>query len=249
MNIISDLLKNISKIAKHDPTIIEDLSRNIAKLAEYDSTIIIDICKKITIISEKYPHKLNAVVDSISSGQIESKLWIGENLKNVDMGNIFLCCGWFATLLLLNKSLKYKKCISIDIDPECRPISILFNKNLVINDWKFQAVTKDINQINYNLEKFSIMRNDNSITELTIIPDTIINTSCEHIENFSNWYNLLPKKKLIILQTNNAFNISGHINCVTSLEEFEKQTPMYEVIYSGEKKLPKFTRYMRIGYC
>ena len=38
-------------------------------------------------------------------------------------------------------------------------------------------------------------------------PDTIINTSCEHIRNFNSWYNAIPQGKLLILQSNNFFKI------------------------------------------
>jgi hypothetical protein len=83
---------------------------------------------------------------------------------------------------------------------------------------------------------------------LTVSPDTVINTSCEHIEKFKEWYDLIPQNKLIILQSNNGFGIQEHINCVDGLDQFVQQTPMARVLYSGEKQMPKFTRYMRIGY-
>ena len=43
-------------------------------------------------------------------------------------------------------------------------------------------------------------------------PDTVINTSCEHIENFNEWYDKIPKGKIVILQTNNYFDFE-HVNC------------------------------------
>ena len=79
------------------------------------------------------------------------------------------------------------------------------------------------------------------------IPNTIINTSCEHIENFDKWYNLIPKNKIVILQTNNYVEIEDHVNCSNSLEEFRIQTPMTTLLYEGELVLDKYTRYMRIG--
>jgi hypothetical protein len=86
-------------------------------------------------------------------------------------------------------------------------------------------------------------------TSQTLIedPNTIINTSCEHIDNFDAWYSNIPEGKIVVLQTNNFFEVNEHINCSESLEEFSNQTPMHTVFYSGELTLEKYTRYMRIG--
>ena len=79
-------------------------------------------------------------------------------------------------------------------------------------------------------------------------PDSIVNTSCEHIEDFNKWWDKIPPGSLLILQTNDGFDIPGHINCVKDLEDFEKQTPFTTTIYSGAKQMPKFIRFMRIGF-
>ena len=57
----------------------------------------------------------------------------------------------------------------------------------------------------------------------------------------------LPTGKLVILQSNNYFDIPEHVNCVQDIKQFEQMTPMQEVYFTGELKLEKYTRYMRIG--
>ena len=42
-----------------------------------------------------------------------------------------------------------------------------------------------INEINFSMHTYNVKRADGSKCELSDSPDTIINTSCEHIENFS----------------------------------------------------------------
>jgi hypothetical protein len=82
------------------------------------------------------------------------------------------------------------------------------------------------------------------------MPDTIINTSCEHIPNFKEWYNKIPAGKLVILQSNNFFELDEHINCVNDLDDFASQAPLSEILYEGELDLSKhvnYTRFMRIG--
>lgn len=264
MNTISEILRNISKLAEINSSLIENVSRQLSKLADIDSSLVETVSRQLTKLAElgnnnidlfltqsikalnQYPAYKNNLLDSISDGQNLSKNWLVEELNDRNLGNVILCAGWYA-MLLIDQRLKFTRCVGVDIDPICEPVSKILHKHLVIDGWKFQAVTKNIHDINYRKDTFSVTRGDGSTAEFTMIPDTIINTSCEHIENFSEWYNLIPSGKLVILQTNNGFDIPEHVNCVSSLEDFEKQTPMSEVIYSGEREMPKFTRYMRIG--
>lgn len=247
MNTISEILRNISRLAELDSSLVENVSRQLCKLAELrNNNIDIFLTQSIKALTQ-YPNYKSNLIDSISDGQNLSKNWLIEELDGRNLGNVILCAGWYA-MLLIDQRLKFSRCVNVDVDPICESVSKILHKHLVIDNWKFQAITKNIHDINYSKHVFSVTRNDGSTAEFTMIPDTIINTSCEHINNFSEWYNLIPNNKLIILQSNNGFDIPDHVNCVNSLVDFEKQTPMHEVLYSGERKMPKFTRYMRIGF-
>ena len=101
--------------------------------------------------------------------------------------------------------------------------------------------------INYIEHSYTTERLDGTTAPLTEMPHTIINTSCEHIDNFSKWYDLLPEGRLIILQSNNYFSIEEHVNCSNSLQEFSTSAPMQKVLYEGELDLGQYTRYMKIG--
>ena len=79
-------------------------------------------------------------------------------------------------------------------------------------------------------------------------PNTIINTSCEHLLDLDHWIKKIPRKRLVILQSNNYFEVDEHINCVRSVEEFSNLVKLKKVIWGGELELPKYTRYMLIGY-
>lgn len=190
--------------------------------------------------------------DCLSQGQLRSKLWLVNELQklNLDLGTIFLCGGWYATLatLMFERDLNIQKIRSFDIDPSCVAIAETFNKPWVVDNWKFKAAIKDILDIDYATETYIVTRSDGTICELTDLPDTIVNTSCEHIERFAEWYDKIPSGKLVILQTNNYTEIEDHVNCSLSLRGFELITPMTTVLYSGELPLEKYTRYMRIGY-
>ena len=104
--------------------------------------------------------------------------------------------------------------------------------------------------INYENHTWQCWSNvNNRMSEyIADTPDTIINTSCEHIENFDNWYSKVPNDRLMILQTNDYFEIDDHINCVKNINEFQKMCPLSKELYSGVLNLDQYNRFMLIGY-
>jgi hypothetical protein len=246
MNQYSTIFKQISKMSDIDPHIISPVLKQLGKIAEINSCNIVEMISQMVKALTNHPEYQKNLIDSLSDSQIYSKNWIVEVLRDKELGDILMCAGWYA-MLLSDDRLKFTKCVSIDLDPLCEKVSKILHKKLVIDNWKFQAVTDNIHNINYSGQCFTISRSDGTTVNMFINPDTIINTSCEHIENFDKWYALIPSDKLLILQTNNGFDIPDHVNCVSSLEEFENQTPMQSIIFAGKKEMSKFTRFMRIG--
>jgi len=204
----------------------------------------------LTEALRKVEHLENFDKDAFSRGQIKSKKWLIDELAKLDLnlGTVFLCAGWYATLaaMMFESNFNITKIRSFDIDQSCLDIANTVNKKYILDDWKFKASLLDIHDITYPLT-YKTRRANNTELELTDDPDTIINTSCEHITNFENWYKKIPNRKIVILQSNNYFEISDHVNCSASLKEFADITPMSSVLYEGELELPKYTRFMRIG--
>ena len=84
---------------------------------------------------------------------------------------------------------------------------------------------------------------------ITDNPNTVINTSCEHIVDFDKWWAGIPKGMLVIMQ-NNDFDDEDHEHAedtVTSLEEFSKRLNVSETLYEGTLALEEYNRYMIIG--
>ena len=192
--------------------------------------------------------------DALSWGQLKSKRWLVTELESLDisLGTVFLCAGWYATLaaMLFQSKCNIDKIRSFDIDQSCLQIADTINRNQVKEDWKFKSITQDIMDIDYNKHEWQIWSNTNNRMSypITDMPNTIINTSCEHIENFAEWYAKIPTGKLVVLQNNNFFEVDEHVNCVNDLDDFASQTPLTEILYDNELKLSKYTRFMRIGY-
>ena len=189
--------------------------------------------------------------DALSWGQLKSKRWLVDELEKIDLplGTIFLCAGWYATLaaMLFQSKCSINKIRSFDIDENCATIAETVNRNYTKKDWRFKASTADIHNIEYTDYTYKTKRFNGTVCEITDTAETVINTSCEHIEDFAEWYSKIPNQTIVVLQSNNYFEIEDHINCSKNILEFAKQTPMTDCLYSGVLELPKYTRFMRIG--
>ena len=189
--------------------------------------------------------------DLFSKGQMESKRWLVNELEKINkpLGTVFLCAGWYGSLaaFLFESDLEIEKIRSFDIDESCASIAETFNRSKTMDSWNFKASTLDIETMDYPTTHTTFRSNGTSL-EITEMPNTIINTSCEHISNFDKWYNNIPVGTLVILQSNNYWEIPEHVNCSSDAEKFSKATPMSECFYLGELPLPQYSRFMKIGY-
>ena len=194
-----------------------------------NETLTSTLQSSIGNIVEKYPNA--RWKDVFRENQLESKSWLVKQLQHwdTDLGIVYICGGWYGVLssMLFISKLPINRIYSYDIDPFSTQIANDINSFKHIN--RFMAITEDIHNLDYNK------------------CDTIINTSCEHITNFSDWYDNIPDNKLLALQSNNVSNLDEHINCVESLEEFKQQCYISNLLYSGELENEEFTRYMLIG--
>jgi hypothetical protein len=205
----------------------------------------------IGVLFKKYPTV--DLTDLFSKGQMDSKRWLVDMLVELDLplGVVFICAGWYGSLatFLFESDLKINKIRSFDIDPLCADIADTFNRSWVMNQWEFKAITADIMDIDYQHHTWQIWSNANNrmCRPITDSPDTVINTSCEHIENFTEWYKNIPRGTKLILQSNNYFDLEEHVNCSYNLQSFDKKTPMGITTFKGSLDLPSYTRFMKIG--
>ena len=191
--------------------------------------------------------------DAFSRGQISSKKWLVDELVKLDinLGTVFLCAGWYGSLalLLFESGLEVEKIRSFDKDEGCYKIADTINRPYVMAEWQFKAQTEDIHLINYrDGHTYDTIKSNGEAQELYDRPTTIVNTSCEHLTSFVLWYNLIPKGALVVLQTNDYFEIDDHINCVNDIDEFKKIAPLDNILYEGVLNLEKYNRFMLIGY-
>ena len=175
-------------------------------------------------------------LESFWKGQVHSKEWLVQTLEDFNdspNNHIVVHGGWNGVLssLLFNSNIHAQRITSIDIDPTCEEIAYTINKRYEMQG-RFKAITQDMCTYTY------------------VEPvDIVINTSCEHItqEQYNTWLTNQPNDVLIVLQSNNYFDLEEHIRCVTNLEEFEAQSNI-DVVWNGEYIHPKYKRFMLIGY-
>jgi hypothetical protein len=171
-------------------------------------------------------------LDAFWGGQIKSKEWLIDILSTyiTRPSSVDIHGGWVGVLasMLFQSNIPVTTIRSIDIDPWCESVSVMMNKH-EHGDGRFHAVTANMTDI----------RSDAQV---------IINTSCEHItqDEHDIWLSGLPHDSLICMQSNN-YIIPEHIRTSNSLIDFEIQSGLTNILYSGELVLPLYTRYMVIG--
>ena len=82
--------------------------------------------------------------------------------------------------------------------------------------------------------------------------DLFINTSCEHMPSMKDWplwdWILYKNNPYFAFTSNNMTDIEGHVNCINSIEEFEKQLPVTsKVLYKNEVTDERGTRFLLVG--
>jgi hypothetical protein len=170
-------------------------------------------------------------MDAFWRGQITSKEWLIKNLCGLitEPVTVEIHGGWVGVLssMLFQSDIPITSITSIDIDPDCKPVASMMNKQEEIQG-RFQAAIADM-------------------TTYRSSADVIINTSCEHItqEDYDQWLSGIPHTSLIVLQSNNFF-IDEHIRPALDLEEFMEQSHL-DVIKFGELPTEKYRRFMLIG--
>ena len=190
-------------------------------------------------VRKDYPHQFRRTLDASTASQLESKLWVVDELyklpDSIERLRVALLGGWFANFItpLLIDNLNASTVFNYEIDNDAKEISYKYNKRYKDSN-KYQCSIKDI--------MMKTLEDDF---------DIIINCSCEHMYPMTKFYEWNPKLQdpLYVLQSTDDDQYDDHINCVGSPEELADQAKIAEVLYSGTKVLPNgMNRFMVIGY-
>ena len=225
-----------------------------------DTTLLYNV---LTVIKED-SNLGDSLLDSFSSNQVASKSALINAVENVaelnEESTVVIWGSWYGSILIPTLANRVKNITCIDLDEE----SLKIAKNKLFSNYT---------NVNYVCDDiFKTYR------DVYLNTNLIINTSCEHMPPMKEWpwfkYSSLatdtvypkgyadnnPDRKKIYVspklsdncyfafQSNNMFGIEGHVNCVSSLQEFKDQLPeRAEVLYEEEVKDTRGTRYMLVG--
>ena len=173
------------------------------------------------------------LLDSVSPNQYRSKEVLikhVENLQLVDQNSeIVIFGGWYGTILI--PAFKYVDRITL-IDKDKDVIGVA--KNRLFDHYKnVDFISKDV---------FDWAPDSKRIKTCNLI----INTSCEHMPSMKKLE--LDTKSYFAYQSNNMYDIEGHINCVSSIEEFKWQLPDNAKVMVEDKITDeRGTRFLLVG--
>jgi len=172
------------------------------------------------------------LLDSFSPNQFKSKErlinLIKEEMKSSICSEVVILGGWYGSILI--PSFKNSKRITL-IDKDEKVISIA--KNRLFNHYKnVDFITSDV----FHNDRKGRIQN----------ADLIINTSCEHMPSMKKLE--LDSNAHFAFTSNNMYDIEGHINCVSSIEEFKWQLPDNAKVIKEDRIVDdRGTRFILIG--
>ena len=201
-----------------------------------DSALLRDVLATVS------RHDEPALGAALNKNQMASKMWLADSLLESvgpELGNVRVLGGWVGVLgavLLHDRRFAIEHVESVDIDPSCAPVALSLNATHV-RAGKFAARTADMLEIDYDREPATARG----------APNVVINTSCEHLDAFGQWYERIPAGQWLVLQSNDYYACREHVNCVPDLAAFRAQAPMRDVLFAGERQLRRYVRFMLIG--
>jgi|SRR5210317_120423 len=173
------------------------------------------------------------LLDSFSPNQFKSKLTLINHIRDLNILNkdseivIFGC--WYGSILIPSFYDEVKRITAIDLDPKV----ISKAKYKIFKDYNVDFISKDV---------FDWAPDSSRIKKT----DLIINTSCEHMPSMKELN--LETKAYFAYTSNNMYDIEGHINCVSSIEEFKYQLPDNAKVMIEDKITDeRGTRFLLIG--
>lgn len=207
---------------------VEDISLDIETIKNWVNTLC--------YVNEETPFLKNRVKNSMTKSQCQSKIWLINELKNVNIKvrNVALLGGWYAQILtpLLVKNFDTQIIVNYELDYHTKSISYKFNKHFKdTNKYLFKEKNVMFESLN---RKYSF--------------DTVINTSCEHMYYMNHFRKINSLDSYFVLQSTDDNSYVDHINCVKDEEELIDQSGIVEVLYKGKLNLDNgMTRFMVIG--
>lgn len=173
---------------------------------------------------------------SITPDLVESKVWICNTLKELDLdipkfSTIYILGSWYGNMAyaLKHANIPFNKIINVDTDKDVLEKSEKILQAAGIDN--LESMNKDANTLDYR-----------QVTADSLI----INTSTQDIEGTA-WWERIPRGVLIVLQGRDSIKK----NPFKDINNFDKTFPMSTTLFLGKKKLEdpdtEYLRFLKIG--
>ena len=198
-----------------------------------DVKILHNIITNLISSSMKEVRDDKDLLDSFSPNQFKSKLKLINHIKDLNILNkdseIVIFGSWYGSILIPAFYNEVKRITAIDKDPKV----ISRAKYNLFKDTNVDFITADV---------FDWAPDSSRIKNT----DLIINTSCEHMPSMKKLE--LDSNAHFAFTSNNMYDIEGHINCVSSIEEFKWQLPDNAKVLKEDRIVDdRGTRFILIG--
>ena len=220
--------------AMHHAGLQEDFYPDILRgIATYlDSGFVARVART----ARRYPSP--DLANALNRKQIACKKWLVDEVAETfgpDLGCVWVLGGWYGVLPALmfdDARTRVERIVNVDLDERCAPVAECLNQE-DLDRGAFATRTADMLTLDYS--------------RFAGGAGLIVNTSCEHLDRFDEWYARIPRGARLALQSNNYFSEPEHVNCVPDLAAFAAQAPLSRVRFRGELEMPNYTRFMLIG--
>lgn len=171
--------------------------------------------------------------DALGASQFLSKIPLVEELRRIirPEDTVVIIGGWVGLIpfLMTKKQINCAQVINIEIDQDALLASDALNEE---TSFSYGRLFEDALNVDYLQWKDLI----------------VINTSCEHLGDYQNWIQKIPAGTRCILQSNNMFGLSEHVNCHSDINEFSDKSGLSQI---EEKRLidigDSWNRFMLTG--
>lgn len=183
--------------------------------------------------------------------QLASKTWLMDALTQIpslgtDKPTIAILGSWVGSYVefildAFKDTHGITRIYGLDKDPYNVRLSDEFNARHVQNSWLYKGVIADIERQNASDMQFEV-----GGELISVRPDVLINTSCEHMD--TQWFDTADEDQLIVMQSTNLLYGAEHINVMSNFQAMSDKYSLRDTLYSGTMKFPSYDRYMQIGY-
>ena len=203
---------------------------------ENNTSVDLSLLKSILSTMRDNPEIAHDIKDSFGRNQFAAKSLLLDLIDQTGCLDsesqvvIFGC--WYGSVIIPKLAKRVKSIYGIDLDKQV--IHIAKNKF-----WKDNPKVKLIEG-----DAFTSFRKNYGTANL------FINTSCEHMPAMKDWPNWskVSDNAYFAFQSNNMYDIQGHVNCIDNIEDFKKQLPAHAIVLHQEELTDeRGTRFTLVG--